>query len=73
MFYHLVDNSIIFSGKITCNVKICREFVLNIKTSGTHIFPMFARWARVQGSFLLTWHGYGGKAETSGNGYERDR
>ena len=23
--YHLVDNSIIFSGKITCNVKICRE------------------------------------------------
>ena len=23
--YHLVDNSIMFSGKITCNVKMCRE------------------------------------------------
>ena len=53
-----VDNSIIFSGKIICNVNICREKICQIKkTGGTHIFPIFAGWSGEQGSFLLKRHG----------------
>ena len=43
ILYHLVDNSIIFSGKINCSVKICREKKLKL-TNRRHLYLSHFCW-----------------------------
>ena len=43
---HFVGNSIIFSGKVMQRTKWA------LKTSSTHIFPIFAGWSGERGSFF---------------------
>ena len=51
--YHLVDNSIIFSGKIACNVKICREKNVKLTNWRHPYFPNFCWMVWGAGKFVV--------------------
>ena len=51
--YHLVDNSIIFSGKITCNAKICREKNVKLTNWRHPYFPHFCWMVWGAGKFVF--------------------
>ena len=51
--YHLEDNSIIFSGKITCNVKICKEKNVKLTNRRHPYFSHFGCMVWGAGKFVV--------------------
>ena len=52
-FYHLVDTSIIFSGKITSNVKICRDKNVKLTNWRHPYFSQFCLMVWGAGKFVV--------------------